>query len=137
MRWASLICLVWIGIVIGVSFIATPAKFLAVSVTLSDALAIGRVTFSAFFWVELALLIILSTIYLLTLPNSLTNWLGLFLLASILGVNYLVIQPILDVRTEAIINGEFVPPSTLHRYYVGVEFIKLAWLSVMSWRLNN
>ena len=56
-----LVPVLWLGLLIGVSFIATPAKFVAASLTLPVAVDVGRVTF-AFFneieWGMFALLVI-------------------------------------------------------------------------------
>ena len=41
----TLLAWLWAGLVLGVSFVATPVKFLAPSLSLADALAVGRVTF--------------------------------------------------------------------------------------------
>ncbi len=46
------LALLWIGLLIGVSFLATPAKFLAASLTLPVALDVGRHTFAIFNRVE-------------------------------------------------------------------------------------
>ena len=58
----AIVALIWTGMVIGVSGLATPVKFQAVSLSLPVALEVGQVTFSAFNRVEwlLALLLLLS-----------------------------------------------------------------------------
>jgi hypothetical protein len=37
--------------------------------------------------------------------------------------------PALDARAELHIQGQIVPPSNLHFYYVGLEFVKVASLT--------
>lgn len=54
MHLLSAACLVWAGVVIGVSFLATPAKFLAPTLTLPVALYVGRHTFGVLRPVEIA-----------------------------------------------------------------------------------
>ncbi|WP_333619315.1 hypothetical protein [Dietzia sp.] len=44
---AAAIGLIWLGIVLGVSFLATPVKFRAQGVSIETGLAIGRVTFES------------------------------------------------------------------------------------------
>jgi len=52
------IALVWAGMVLGVSFVATPAKFLAPSLPLPIAIDVGRHTFRTFGRIELALMVL-------------------------------------------------------------------------------
>jgi hypothetical protein len=49
----SALALLWAGMLIGVSFLATPAKFLAPSLILPVALDVGRQTFGLFSLVEI------------------------------------------------------------------------------------
>jgi hypothetical protein len=49
----SALALVWAGTLFGVSFLATPVKFLAPSLTLPVALDVGRQTFGVFSLVEI------------------------------------------------------------------------------------
>jgi hypothetical protein len=53
---------VWIGIVIGVSFLATPVKFTVESLTSPVALDVGRATFNALGYLELALTLTLAAL---------------------------------------------------------------------------
>src|SRR5690606_30735313 len=50
-----LLAVLWTGLLLGVSFLATPVKFLAPSLSLPVALDVGRQTFMVFNWVEVAL----------------------------------------------------------------------------------
>lgn len=61
----------WLGLLLGVSFLATPAKFLAPSLTLPVALDVGRHTFFIFNKVEW----LLSIVLLLLVWVSPRNWL--------------------------------------------------------------
>lgn len=44
----AIVSLVWAGMIVGVSGLATPAKFVAPSLNLPIALEVGRVTFQVF-----------------------------------------------------------------------------------------
>jgi len=130
-RWASLgaaaIALLWGGLLVGVAFLATPAKFSAASLTLPVALDVGRVTFHLLIKVEgIALLLLLVFTALARLP--IIQFVPLILLLLCLMVQVLILLPPLDARVAAIIAGETPPPSGLHLYYVGVELITLATL---------
>src|SRR5690606_26246265 len=142
----AVVSLVWIGVLLGVSFLATPVKFLAPSLTLPVALDVGRQTFQWLNRAEILLAIaalVTSVAYDLPalrreaargktrggdraesdeLPYA-------TLLASILLVavaaQALWLLPMLDARVEVIIQGGMPPPSWLHDAYVIVEATKL------------
>ena len=54
-RLGPKLLLVWAGLAVGVAFVATPAKFLAPSLSLPVALDVGRHTFAVYDRIELAL----------------------------------------------------------------------------------
>lgn len=56
----SFLCTFWLGLVAGVTFLATPVKFLAPSLDRPTALDVGRATFRAFSLLEWALFAVLS-----------------------------------------------------------------------------
>jgi len=123
----ALLTLVWAGMVIGVSGLATPAKFAAPSLSLPVALDVGRTTFHVFTRVEwiLGLALVL-----------LTPWLRhrrLMLLATLLIVATVLLQalyllPELNLRVATIIAGQTPPPSSLHVWYTIAEAGKLTAL---------
>jgi hypothetical protein len=155
----AVVSLVWIGVLLGVSFLATPVKFLAPSLTLPVALDVGRETFHWLNRVE----IVFSVAALLSAiaydmpalrrgterptpaPEHRASHDELpyaTLLASILLVavaaQALWLLPMLDTRVEVIIQGGMPPPSWLHDAYVIVEATKLgalvggAWLAISA-----
>jgi len=130
-RWALLaapaIALLWAGLLVGVSFLATPIKFTAASLTLPVALDVGRVTFHLlvkFEWIALALL--LATAMSARLP--LWHFVPIVMIAACLLVQTFGLLPPLDARVAAIIAGEPVSKSSLHLVYVACEGIKLVLL---------
>lgn len=142
----SVVALVWIGALLGVSFLATPVKFLAPSLSLPVALDVGRQTFRWFSRVEL----IFAAAALLTALAHERPWasdraahagggppfavlLAAFLLAAV-AFQMLWLLPTLDARVEIIIQGGMPPPSRLHDFYVGVEAAKLGALVGLAWR---
>jgi len=121
-------CLIWAGLVIGVSFLATPAKFLAPSLSLLPALDVGRQTFFVLNRVELILGLVLATVPLWSsAPRSarLLIWVVPGLLAVVQAAWLL---PMLDARVEQLMAGGVPAPSPLHQVYIGVELAKLALL---------
>ncbi|WP_415289162.1 hypothetical protein RSD66_04440 [Brevundimonas sp. S1H14] len=61
-RYASVafVATLWLGLLIGVSFLATPVKFQAPSLTLATALEVGQATFALFTRVEWGLVVLLA-----------------------------------------------------------------------------
>ena len=56
---ASMIAAIWIGLILGVSFYATPIKFTAKGVSFEHLLLVGQVTFQTFTWIEFAAFVLL------------------------------------------------------------------------------
>ena len=109
------LALVWMGIVIGVSFLATPVKFTADSLTRPVALDVGRATFHALAYLEWVLAALLAVLIWRTATHQ-SAWL----------------QPELDERVASIIAGIEPPPSHLHTVYGIVEVAKVAALGLLA-----
>lgn len=118
-----LLALVWLGLVLGVSFLATPVKFMAPSLDLTVALDVGRHTFGVFNWVELAFLAALGAALLLARPHWLAGaaWLAL---AILLLAQTFWMLPVLDARVGVYLAGNVPPPSNLHAIYIVADGIK-------------
>ena len=122
-RRGSTTGLIWAGLLLGVSFVATPAKFLAPSLSRPVALDVGRHTFQVFGGIELGLATLLflraaASQPLLAISPGLMTVFQAFCL-----------RPRLSKRAQAIINGHSVSgSSSLHTFYVASEIAKLAIL---------
>lgn len=125
------LALLWIGLLIGVSFLATPAKFLAASLTLPVALDVGRHTFAIFNRVEWFLAAAFLVLTLLR-PRDLIVAAGGIISALIVLFETLWLLPLLDQRVGLIIAGEQPPPSSDHIIYIIVEVLKLFVLGVVA-----
>ena len=127
----TLLAWLWAGLVLGVSFVATPVKFFAPSLSLADALAVGRVTFEALKWIEcVAVVALAATVWITTPRRRELALLGVIVL--VLLCQYVWMLPILDARVQTIIDGEDVPPSSLHWIYTVLEFLKVVLLVVIG-----
>lgn len=118
-----IVAAVWFGILVGVSFLATPAKFLAPSLILPVALDVGRHTFAVFNKVEWAFSIVL--VLVLFLERS--GWVGkIFGIAAglIVALEALWLLPVLDARVGVIIAGGQPAPSAYHTLYIVLEVAK-------------
>lgn len=120
--------LLWAGLSIGVAFLATPAKFLAPSLTLPVALDVGQHTFRVYNGAEL---ILLGVVLVLGIRSSSRKrwYLAALLPTVVVLLQTLWLIPALDLRVTAIQAGQSpLPPSNLHTVYVAAEVVKVLWL---------
>ena len=133
----SLICtFLWIGFVCAISFMEAWLKFKAPGITLPLGLGIGRLVFNALNKVELvfALVVIINIFWN---SSDILKWknLAFAIPLTLLFIQTFWLLPALDARAELHIQGQFVPPSNLHFYYVGMELVKIVGLSLFGIKL--
>lgn len=127
------ISLIWLGMILGISFLETPVKFKAPSVTLEIGLDVGRQVFGVFNKVECALALAMMILIVITRQkNRLVIFLGV--VWSSLALQTFWLLPILDDRTALILQGQTPEPSYLHTVYVVLEVLKAVALSVYGLR---
>jgi hypothetical protein len=128
-RTISALFLLWAGLLLGVSFVATPAKFLAPSLPMTQALDVGRWTFHVLGLIEWALVVVAAGLIAVAWMRDAgrigTAAVLLAAIAGILAAETFFIRPALNERTLRIIAGQSVLPSRLHSLYVGLEVLKL------------
>ena len=124
--------MLWAGVVIGVSFLAAPAKFGAPGLSLPVAMEVGRREFGALNLTELVLAVVTLALAAYARPERVI-WLGLGLAAVIVILQWLWLLPVLDARAELIIRGETPQPAPWHALYIGAEVLKLLALLVIGW----
>lgn len=132
-RFATKLYLLWAGLSFGVAFLATPAKFLASSLSLPVALAVGQQTFRVYSAVEIALITLLLVLGLWSRPRR--RWyLVLAVPAAVVLAQALWLLPALDLRVAAIQAGTSqLPRSGLHGLYIVAEALKvfcLLWIGL-------
>lgn len=112
--------LLWAGVIIGCTFIATPAKFHA-NVSLPNLLQVGRVTFHAVGTVEAVLAVLMLALFLIQKPK---RWIALAA-PVILAIEWLLVMPPLDAQTVREIGG--APPAGAggHIGFIALETLKL------------
>ena len=123
--------LLWIGTLLGVSFLATPAKFLAPSLTLPVALDVGRQTFAIFNKVEWLYIVVAALLLMLGVRRAATV-IGLAVVALVVASQTFWMLPALDARVGMIIAGGMPPPSRLHTLYIVAEIAKLLALVAIA-----
>lgn len=135
-RWSDLaaaVALLWAGLVLGVSFLATPAKFLAPSLSLPIALDVGRSTFHVSILCEAALALSLLGLVLLRRRVSRTVGVLAAAAAAIVALQMFWLLPELDLRVAQVIEGVPLPPSSLHIFYIVADALKLILLVACAW----
>ncbi|MFD4404288.1 hypothetical protein ACFWPH_16175 [Nocardia sp. NPDC058499] len=119
--------MLWLGMVLAISFLETPLKFRAPGVTTALGLGIGRIVFRALNTVESVLaVLLLAAAVVLGPPGAVWLWLGLAV--GILLVQIAVVRPPLSRRSDRVLAGEELPRSTAHYWYIGLEVAKVVVL---------
>lgn len=126
---------VWLGMVVGISFIEAPLKFRAPGVSLQIGLGIGRLVFRALNTIEVALAVILLIAIALD-GLSTTAVVAIVVAIVTLAVQLVAVRPALNRRSDAVLS---TPPeenasrhgrSRAHYGYVGLETVKVIALVV-------
>lgn len=137
---APAMAILWAGVAIGATCIATPAKFLAPSLSLGTALEIGRVTF---YWSGVAETILCAAFLLALLSFGGVRWRWALIPVLLFVIQRLGLMPILDARTVKIIAGQYVGESNLHTVYIYLEVAKcvalvaVGFASILTSRRNE
>ncbi|MFX0577913.1 hypothetical protein [Nocardia nepalensis] len=119
--------MLWLGMVLAISFLEAPLKFRAPGITLPLGLGIGRLVFRALNIVEVALATLLSIASLIVAPGG-AVWAWLGVAVAILAVQILVVRPPLTRRSDRVLAGEQSHRSHAHFWYVGLELAKVVTL---------
>lgn len=119
---------VWFGLIVALSFIETPLKFLAPDITLEIALGIGRLVLTAAN-IAGAVLLIATTLLSLARPRiGRGAWIVVGGLWLALLVQVVIIRPPLNARTDMILAGGDPGSSPLHIFYIVADVVILALL---------
>lgn len=123
------ISLIWLGMILGISFLEAPLKFMAPSVTLEIGLDIGRQVFGVFNKVECAMALAMAILVVIVRQKD-RLVIALGLVWSSLALQTFWLLPMLDDRVELILQGQTPAPSSLHMIYVVLEILKAVALAV-------
>jgi predicted membrane protein len=119
--------MLWLGMVLAISFLEAPLKFRAPGVTTELGLGIGRLVFRALNTVEAVLAAVLLVAAVVLAPAG-AVWVWLAIAVVILVVQLAVVRPPLSRRSDRVLAGEELPRSTAHYWYIGLEIAKVAAL---------
>lgn len=120
---ALVLAVFWLGLLAGVSFLATPVKFAAPNLSLPVALEVGRATFGLFSKVEWAMAAALLLAVFAGGPGGAAR-VSALAAAGIVAAQTLWLLPVLDARVSEIVAGGAPSASADHRIYVALEAAK-------------
>lgn len=116
--------MLWLGMVVAISFLEAPLKFRAPGVTTELGLGIGRLVFRALNTVEAVLAAVLLVAAVVLAPAG-AVWVWLAVAVVILVVQLAAVRPPLSRRSDRVLAGEELPRSTAHYWYIGLEIAKV------------
>lgn len=121
------LCLVWLGIIIGIAVLEPPARFGAAEITYTVALDVGRGVFALLNRVEIGLGIVVLMLAGFRRVRPWV-WIALSVIALILATQTLWLLPELSQRSVILVGGGEVGPSHAHAMYGGAEVAKMLML---------
>jgi hypothetical protein len=128
--------MLWLGMVVAISFVEAPLKFRAPGVTVALGLGIGRVVFRALNIIECILAAVLVVAALRVEPTT-AGWALVVATVATLAIQIVVVRPPLTKRSNRVLAGEELPRSRLHLVYIGCEFVKVVLLVAMAIALTH
>jgi hypothetical protein len=130
-RVAAAATLIWLGMVLAISFLEAPLKFRAEGLELPVGLAIGRIVFRALNIAEVVWAVVIALCLSVTGPSGLVLVLAA-VTAVLLAVQLLLVRPRLSRRSARVLTGQDAPRSRAHHAYIGLEALKLAALVALG-----
>jgi hypothetical protein len=130
-RVAAAATLIWLGMVLAISFLEAPLKFRAKGLELPVGLAIGRIVFRALNIAEVVWAVVIAVCLSVIGPSGPVLVLAA-VTAVLLAVQLLVVRPRLNRRSARVLAGQEAPRSRAHHAYIGLEALKLAALVALG-----
>ena len=130
-RVAAAATLIWLGMVLAISFLEAPLKFRAKGLELPVGLAIGRIVFRALNIAEVIWAVVIAICLTIAGPSGPVLVLAA-VTAVLLAVQLLVVRPRLNRRSARVLAGHEAPRSRAHHAYIGLEALKLAALVALG-----
>jgi hypothetical protein len=135
-RVAVAATLLWLGMVLAISFLEAPLKFRAPGLELHVGLAIGRIVFRALNVVEVVWAVVIALCLILD-PQSATITTLACVTGALLVVQLAVVRPQLNRRSDTVlaargVGGADAPRSRAHHAYIALETLKVAVLVALA-----
>src|SRR3712207_2656844 len=104
----TMVCLLWAGMVLGISFLEGPVKFTAPTLTLPVGLDVGRQVFGVFNKVEIAWSLLGFALMWIVRPPRYIMW-CLAIAWLIVALQTVWLRPILNARVDVILARQTPP----------------------------
>ena len=134
-RVAAAATLLWLGMVLAISFLEAPLKFRAPGLELHVGLAIGRIVFHALNVAEVAWAVVIAAC-LVTDPQSATITALACITGALLVIQLAGVRPRLNRRSDEVLaarsDGVDAPRSRAHHAYIALETLKVAALVALA-----
>ena len=127
------ISLIWLGMILGISFLGAPLGFMVPGPTFKIGLSMARQIFGVFNKVEWAMAIAMA-ILIVIIKKKDRRLITLGVVGLILALQTFLLLPILFDRVELILQGQTPASSPAHPIYVLLEILKAVALAVYSFR---
>ena len=128
---AAAATLVWLGMVLAISFLEAPLKFRTEGLELRVGLAIGRIVFRALNIAEVLWAVVIAVCLSVTGASGPVLMLAA-VTAVLLAVQLLVVRRRLNQRSARMLAGHDARRSRAHHAYIGLEALKLAALIALG-----
>ena len=130
---------VWLGMVLGISFVEAPLKFRAPGITIPLGLGIGRLVFRALNGFEVAFAVVLIGCAVGGEWGATARGLLVIAVVVVLTVGVLVVRPLLNRHSDEVLAAAAAgsalpsgPRSRTHLVYVALEVAKVALLIALG-----
>lgn len=130
-RIAAAATLLWLGMVLAISFLEAPLKFRAPGLELRVGLAIGRIVFRALNLAEVAWAVVIGAC-LIADPQSAPITTLAVIAGVLLVVQLVLVRPRLNRRSNQVLAGVDAPRSSAHHAYIALEAVKVASLIALG-----
>lgn len=123
---------VWAGVSLAGNLIVAPAKFRVETLTTAELLQVGRAQFA---WVGIAeIFLLLLCVFGWFQAKRRPTWV-FATIVLIFGMQQLILQPMLQGRSDLIIAGVDAGESHLHLIFIAAEVVKFLLLTIAGYRL--
>jgi hypothetical protein len=126
------IAFVWLGMVLGISFLEAPLKFRAPGITIPLGVGIGRLVFRALNLVEGVFALVLIVTLVLAWPPAVSTAVIVGALVVVLAIGAGVLRPRMDARVRRGELSEGQPRHALHIGFVALETAKVLLLLALG-----
>ncbi|HEX5740804.1 MAG TPA: hypothetical protein VFY17_04525 [Pilimelia sp.] len=121
---AAAATLVWLGMVLAISFLEAPLRFRAPGVTLPIGLGIGRIVFRALNAAEAVLAALVATALATGVSHPAPRVAGA-VAVGLLVAQLAAVRPRLTRRSDRVLAGGDAPRSASHHVYIAMEVAKV------------